>query len=325
MRWRWTGNVTDDVKLRAAQAYEQAGNIKAARATYAQAAQAGDLRALTALAKNLLTREPLDIGNGIGMIRTAADRGDREACALCAVLAGQDEQLPDRWRIAREYLARSGEAGLSALLNDVDLASWTAAPAARAQFESPRVLCVENFASAAFCDWLIERARPRMAAATVYDPVTGTGQRREDIRSNSAVAFDITQFDLAMVAARARIAALAQVRSDAFEPPMVLHYTAGQQFAPHFDYIEPATPGLAADVARNGQRVGTFLLYLSDGFDGGETDFPELGWKFKGGKGDALLFWSADANGALDRRTLHAGAPVLGGEKWVLSQWIRRR
>ncbi len=315
-----------DVTFQAAQAYEQAGNINAARAGYAQAAQAGDLRALTALAKSLLVREPLDIGNGIGMIRTAADRGDREACALCAVLAGQDDQLPDHWRIAREYLARSGDAKLDALLSGVDLAAWTKAPAARVPFESPRVVCVENFAPPAFCDWLIDLARPRMAAATVYDPTTGTGQRRDDIRSNSAVAFDITQFDLALAAVRARIAALANVHSEAFEPPMVLHYTAGQQFAPHFDYIEPATAGLAADVARNGQRVGTFLLYLSDGFDGGETDFPELGWKFKGGKGDALLFWSADATGQLDRRTVHAGA--LGhasGEKWVLSQWIRRR
>jgi prolyl 4-hydroxylase len=317
--------MADDARLLAAQAHERAGNTNAARAAYAQAAQAGDLRALTALAKSLLVREPLDIGNGIGMIRTAADRGDREACALCAVLAGQDDQLPDRWRIARDYLARSGDAKLTTLLGTVDLAAWTKAPSARVQFETPRVLCIENFASSAFCDWLIERARPRMRAATVYDPATGTGQRRDDIRSNSAVAFDITQFDLALVAIRARIAALANVRSEAFEPPMVLHYTPGQQFAPHFDYIEPATPGLANDVARNGQRIGTFLLYLSDGFDGGETDFPELGWKFKGGKGDALLFWSADANGALDRRTLHAGAPVTSGEKWVLSQWIRRR
>ena len=316
--------IADDA-FQAARAHEQAGNINAARAGYAQAAQAGDLRALTALAKNLLTREPLDIGNGIGMIRTAADRGDREASGLCAVLAGQDEQLPDRWRIAREYLARSGDARLGALMDGVDLAAWTKAPAARVPFESPRVVCVDGFASHAMCDWLIERARPRMAAATVYDPATGTGQRRDDIRSNSAVAFDITQFDLAMVAVRARIASLANVASEAFEPPMVLHYTAGQQFAPHFDYIEPATPGLASDVARNGQRVGTFLLYLSDGFAGGETDFPDLGWKFKGGKGDALLFWSADASGALDRRTLHAGAPVNSGEKWVLSQWIRRR
>jgi len=317
--------MTDDARFLAAQAYERAGNINAARASYAQAAQAGDLRALTALAKNLLTREPLDIANGMGVIRTAADRGDRDACRLCAVLAGQDEQLPDRWRIALEYLARSGDAKLSALLSGIDLAAWTREPASEVLFEKPRVVGVKNFASPAMCDWLVERARPRMTAATVYDPETGTGQRRADIRSNSAVAFDITQFDLAMVAVRARIAALAHVTSETFEPPMVLHYTAGQQFAPHFDYIEPSTPGLAADVARNGQRVGTFLLYLSDAFEGGETDFPDLGWKFKGGKGDALLFWSADATGALDRRTLHAGAPVISGEKWVLSQWIRRR
>ena len=93
--------MADDAKFEAAQAHERAGNTNAARAAYAQAAQAGGLRALAALAKSLLTRAPLDIGNGIVMIRSAADRGDREACALCAVRAGQDEQLPDRWWIAR--------------------------------------------------------------------------------------------------------------------------------------------------------------------------------------------------------------------------------
>ena len=51
----------------------------------------------------------------------------------------------------------------------------------------------------------------------------------------------------------------------------------------------------------------TLLLYLNDDYQGGETDFPELNWKFKGRKGDALWFWNVGTDGLLDFRTRHAG------------------
>ena len=214
---------------------------------------------------------------------------------------------------------------LDTLRESVDIARWMQVPEIRVAFETPRIVVIPRFAPAAICDWLIDAARPRLAQSKVYDPASGSGQRRDDIRNNRAASFSIADFDVILVVLRTRISALAGVRVDDFEPPMVLHYAAGQRFAPHFDFIEPSEPGLAADIARNGQRVATFLLYLNDDYEAGETEFPALGWKHKGKKGDALLFWSADAAGALDRRTLHAGSAVARGEKWVLSQWIRRR
>ena len=67
------------------------------------------------------------------------------------------------------------------------------------------------------------------------------------------------------------------------------------------------------------------LVYLNQGFEGGETDFPLLDLKFKGRKGDALMFSNVDASGAPDRRMFHAGLPPTAGEKWLLSQWVRDR
>ncbi len=105
----------------------------------------------------------------------------------------------------------------------------------------------------------------------------------------------------------------------------VLHYSPGQQFEPHYDFLDLDIPGYASDVAENGQRVATFLLYLNDDYQGGETDFPKLGFRHKGRKGDALLFWSVASSGDPDTRTLHAGRPPASGEKWVFSQWLRQR
>jgi len=76
---------------------------------------------------------------------------------------------------------------------------------------------------------------------------------------------------------------------------------------------------------RGGQRVATFLVYLNDGYEGGETSFPRLDYRFKGATGDALVFANVEPNGAPDPRTMHAGTPTTRGEKWLLSQWIRDR
>jgi hypothetical protein len=99
----------------------------------------------------------------------------------------------------------------------------------------------------------------------------------------------------------------------------------GQEFLPHFDFLNPDFPGHARDLARSGQRIATFLVYLNEGYEGGETEFPKLGWRYKGRTGDALLFRNLDAAGEPDRQTFHAGLPPTQGEKWLLSQWLRER
>jgi hypothetical protein len=103
-----------------------------------------------------------------------------------------------------------------------------------------------------------------------------------------------------------------------------MHYLPGQEFQPHFDIvINPDAPDYEEQLAKGGQRVLTFLVYLNDDYEGGETEFPALGARWKGRKGEALFFWNVAPDGALDERTLHAGLPVTSGEKWMLSQWIR--
>ena len=54
-------------------------------------------------------------------------------------------------------------------------------------------------------------------------------------------------------------------------------------------------------------------------------EFPQLGKRFKGRRGNALFFWNVEPDGTPDKRTVHAGLPPTRGEKWMLSQWIRER
>jgi prolyl 4-hydroxylase len=95
----------------------------------------------------------------------------------------------------------------------------------------------------------------------------------------------------------------------------VLRYRPGGEYRPHFDAI----PGFA------NQRAMTFLVWLNDGYEGGETHFPTPGLRLKGRAGDAILFRNTGPDGRRDPAAGHAGLPVTGGEKLIASRWIRER
>jgi prolyl 4-hydroxylase len=284
---------------------------------------------------------PLDLAQ----LRQRAATGDAEALAFTAMLAALGAWEPQSWTAALQRLGSaarlgsvsareqlcvladiemSGKESWTDLAASIDLGAWTAAAAKTRLLPDPRISAAPAFLSPRACAWLIERARGRVAQAKVFDPETGLG-RIENARSNSAFEFTLADLDVVVVAVRARIAATVGTVTGALEPVQILHYAPGQRFERHYDFLDADKPGFAVEVARIGQRVVTFLVYLNAGFEGGETEFPIIGLVHKGQAGDALMFANVDRAGAPDRRTLHAGLPPGPGEKWILSQWIRDR
>ena len=67
-------------------------------------------------------------------------------------------------------------------------------------------------------------------------------------------------------------------------------------------------------------RCATALLYLNDGFEGGATSFPKLGITVWPRQGDILYFEYDEETYEL---AMHAGEPVIKGEKRIASLWIR--
>jgi hypothetical protein len=244
---------------------------------------------------------------------------------------------PQDWSRAFDWLRRSARAGSDAARAQLamleadsadrpfDIAALTAPPPKRAVSERPRIRVLEAFATAAECDWLIELAKDRLNPAWVWDPATGEG-RPDPHRTNRALDLRLAQMDVVVQVVRARIAAATNLPLPVFEPAQIMRYAVGEEFRPHHDYLDPAYGGHGPQLARFGQRIATFLIYLNDGFEGGETVFPRTGFSYRGRKGDALLFANVDAaTRAPDPLTLHAGLPPTRGEKWLLSQWIRNK
>jgi len=303
-----------------------------------RAQYAGNPEAMTALGARLLVgREaPLAPVDGAALIAEAAQQGDASAWSYVAVLAAAGVGRAQSWADGLHALERAAALGRSdaarqlELLRAMDAAGaneirrWLTAAEGRALHDAPRSVAYAQFLSPAVCAYLIERAGSRLVPAQVND-ARGGGLKLDPMRTNTGAVFSLVDSDFLIQLIRARIAHTAGVSAGALEPAEVLHYAVGERYRLHVDFFHPALPTFAEEMRTKGQRVKTCLVYLNDDFEGGETEFPKLGLKFRGGVGEALFFENVGANGAGDMSTLHTGLPPALGEKWLFSQWIRSK
>ncbi|PWA50233.1 Oxoglutarate/iron-dependent dioxygenase [Artemisia annua] len=199
----------------------------------------------------------------------------------------------------------------------------------------PRAVIYHNFLSQEECEHLINIAKPHMEKSTVVDSVTGKSKDSR-VRTSSGTFLDRGQ-DETVRAIEKRIADFTFLPVEHGEGLQVLHYEVGQKYEPHYDYFLDDY-----NTKSGGQRMATVLMYLSDVEEGGETVFPSAkgnfsavpwwnelsecgkeGLSVKPKMGDALLFWSMKPDATTDPSSLHGGCPVIKGNKWSSTKWIR--
>ena len=185
----------------------------------------------------------------------------------------------------------------------------------------PRVVVFGGLLSDAECDALIELAKPRLARSLTVAAKTGGEEINAD-RTSNGMFFQRGENDLVRTI-EARIARLLRWPEENGEGLQVLHYLPGTEYKPHYDYFDPNEPGTPTILRRGGQRVGTVVMYLGEPEKGGGTTFPDVHLEVAPKRGNAVFFSYERPHPST--KTLHGGAPVLAGEKWIATKWLRER
>ncbi|KAH7444358.1 hypothetical protein KP509_02G075100 [Ceratopteris richardii] len=199
----------------------------------------------------------------------------------------------------------------------------------------PRAFIYHNFLSKEECEYLINLAKPRMVKSTVVD--SATGKSKDSRVRTSSGTFLVRGQDKIIRNIEKRIADFTFIPVEQGEGIQILHYEVGQKYEAHYDYFHDKF-----NTQNGGQRIATLLMYLSNVDAGGETVFPSAkvnkssipnwnelsecaraGLAVKPKLGDALLFWSMKPDGTADPSSLHGGCPVISGNKWSATKWMR--
>ncbi|KAG5123375.1 hypothetical protein AAZX31_11G048900 [Glycine max] len=198
----------------------------------------------------------------------------------------------------------------------------------------PRALYFPNFASAEQCESIIEMARGGLKPSTLALRKGETEESTKGIRTSSGVFMSASEDETGILdAIEEKIAKATKIPRTHGEAFNILRYEVGQKYNSHYDAFDEAEYG-----PLQSQRVASFLLYLTDVPEGGETMFPYengfnrngnvedcIGLRVRPRKGDALLFYSLLPNGTIDQTSAHGSCPVIKGEKWVATKWIRNQ
>lgn len=333
----------------AADAHDAAGRHVEAVDQLVAGVKKGDVEATTRLGLRLLVgdRAPLLPNDGARFLEEASGRGGAEAAAMLAVLFAVGAHREHDLRSALESLVLAAERGWPAaqaqlrtlgsaaesgdesrgwreLAATIDLAWWTRAAPGRDLSGDPQIRVFDDLVSPAVCRWLTAKSEGRLSRALVYEALSKE-VTVHPTRTNTAASFGMIETDFVCVLTQLKMAAALNAPFRQFEAITVLHYAEGEEITEHYDFVDPNVPDYEQEIAQRGQRIATFLIYLNDDYAAGETAFPRLGIAHKGRMTQGIVFINALPDGSADVRTLHAGRPPSGGEKWIVSQFVRNR
>ena len=181
------------------------------------------------------------------------------------------------------------------------------------RFEEPLIVVLGNVLSNEECDELIRLSKDKLNRSKI-----GTTREVNEQRTSSGMFFEDSENEL-IATLEKRISSIMNIPIEHGEGLQILQYTPGQEYKAHYDFFSSTSKS-----AQN-NRISTLVMYLNDVEQGGETYFPKLNLTVTPKKGMAVYFEYFYNDENLNELTLHGGAPVITGEKWVATQWMRKQ
>lgn len=186
-------------------------------------------------------------------------------------------------------------------------------------YKQPNIVLFIDFMSDDEIEVVKRLAEPMLKRATVQNYFTGKLETAKYRISKSAW---LTNRDHEIVyRISRRIEAITGLEMDTAEELQVVNYGIGGHYEPHYDFARREEPR-AFDSLGTGNRIATWLNYMSNVQAGGATVFPHLGVQLWPRKNAAAFWYNLYKSGDGDLLTRHAACPVLVGSKWVSNKWI---
>lgn len=175
----------------------------------------------------------------------------------------------------------------------------------------------EDFLLREECDELIDVIRGRLRPSTISHDGTANASFR------TSRTCDLVGGEQVVRMLDERVCGAMGIDPSMAEPSQGQFYEVGQEFKPHTDYFEHyelaqhSTPTL-------GQRTWTFMIYLNDVEEGGQTAFVNVGLVVPPKRGMAVIWNNLKPDGTGNYDTLHHGTPVKRGYKAIITKWFRK-
>ncbi|MEH7224461.1 2OG-Fe(II) oxygenase [Bacillus sp. JJ1566] len=180
-----------------------------------------------------------------------------------------------------------------------------------ARMDKPLIVILGNVLSDEECDELMRLSKDRMHRSKISNAQVDT------MRTSSSTFIEESE-NVIVTRIEKRISQIMNIPMEHGEGLQILNYQIGQEYKAHFDFF-------TTNYKLNNPRISTLVMYLSDVEQGGETYFPNLNFSVSPQKGMAVYFEYFYNDPALNELTLHGGAPVIVGDKWAATQWMRRK
>ncbi|MCK1998501.1 2OG-Fe(II) oxygenase [Psychrobacillus psychrodurans] len=181
------------------------------------------------------------------------------------------------------------------------------------RLEEPLIVILGNVLSNEECDELVRLSKDKMKRSKI-----GTTREENELRTSSSMFLEESENEI-IARVEKRVSSIMNIPIEHGEGLQILRYTPGQEYKAHHDFFSSTSK-----VASN-NRISTLVMYLNDVEQGGETFFPKLNFSVTPKKGMAVYFEYFYNEQNLNDLTLHGGAPVITGEKWVATQWMRKQ
>mmetsp|Transcript_20006 Transcript_20006/g.28734 ORF Transcript_20006/g.28734 Transcript_20006/m.28734 type:complete len:567 (+) Transcript_20006:78-1778(+) len=188
--------------------------------------------------------------------------------------------------------------------------------------EHAKIWVVHEFVSPDECGLLMEHAAPKLERAAVVGE-DGLGEVSESRRAQQA-GYDVSGPDDPLWNLYQRVLNFTNshtnfdLRFEGQEYFVVIQYNVSDEYIPHCDGECDGSEHVETG------RVATAVLYCQIPERGGGTTFTKADVFVKPEVGMASIFTYMGSDGLMDTGfTEHSGCPVLEGEKWITTAWLR--